>query len=200
MRSTRSAVASSVATAARTLPDTTRDPSRMARRALRTTARASAAARSAIPARSALIAATSSLAACVRRRRFAAMSRARDRTDRVRSRVAVRDANPASLIRRTVAASFATPLASNPESVGYATLASTTVVSARTRVTLRTFAAAALANNASFSPSTASVPQRVVIFINVVGCGTDAPSGIRANRCQLIESATSRHNGSNPSR
>jgi hypothetical protein len=80
--------------------------------------RASAAARSAIPARSALIAATSALAASVRRRRFAAMSRARDRTDRVRSTVFVRDASPASLIRRTVVTSFATPLASNPESVG----------------------------------------------------------------------------------
>jgi hypothetical protein len=91
-------------------------------------------------------------------------------------------------------------LANNPESVGYATSASTTVVSARTRSVLSTLAAAALANSASLSPSTASVPQRVVIFINVVGCGTDDPSGIRANRCQLIESVTSRHNGSNPSR
>ena len=118
------------------------------------------------------------MAASVRRRRFTAISRDRDRTDRVRSRVAVRHANPAALIRRTVPASFATPLASNPESVGYATSASTTVVSARTRVTLSTLAAAALATNASFSPSTASGPQRVVICINVVGCGTAAPSGI----------------------
>jgi hypothetical protein len=47
------------------------------------------------------------------------------------------------------------------------------VVSARTLLVLRTLAAAALANSASFRPSTADGPQRVVIFINVVGCGTD---------------------------
>jgi len=70
------------------------------------------------------------------------------------------------------------------------------VVSARIRFVLNTLAAAALANNASFSPSTTSTPQRVVIFINVVGCGVDAPSRIRQNRCHEIESATSRHNGS----
>jgi len=98
------------------------------------------------------------------------------------------------------AAILATPLASNPESVGYTTSASTTVVSARTRLVLRTFAAAALASSVSFNPSTAAVPQRVVIFIKVVGCATVPPSGIRQNRCQEIESATSRHNGSNPSR
>jgi hypothetical protein len=39
-------------------------------------------------------------------------------------------------------------------------------------------------------------PQRVVIFISVVGCGTRAPSGIRQNRRQVNESATSAHSGS----
>ena len=73
------------------------------------------------------------------------------------------------------------PFASRDESDGYATFASTTVVSARTRFVLRTFASTALANSASFSSLTASSPQRVVIFINVVGCGTLPPSGIRQN-------------------
>jgi hypothetical protein len=56
--------------------------------------------------------------------------------------------------------------------------------------------AAAFANNASFNAATASSPQRLVIFISVVGCGTRIPKGIRQNRCQEIESATSRHNSS----
>jgi hypothetical protein len=55
---------------------------------------------------------------------------------------------------------------------------------------------AALASSASFSPATASSPQRVVIFINVVGCGTRVPKGIRQNRYQEIESETSRHSDS----
>jgi hypothetical protein len=63
-----------------------------------------------------------------------------------------------------------------------------------------TLASTALASNASFNPSTATCPQRVVIFINVVGCGTVPPSGIRQNRCHVIESVTSRHNVSNPNR
>jgi hypothetical protein len=74
------------------------------------------------------------------------------------------------------------------------------VVSARSLLVLSTLASAALASSASFRPSMALVPHRVVIFINVVGCGTATPKGIRQNRCQLIESATSRHKGSNPSR
>jgi hypothetical protein len=98
-----------------------------------------------------------------------------------------------------VAAMRATPLANSPESDGYATLASTTVVSARTRFNFNTRASTALAMRASFRPSTARWPQRVVIFINVVGWGTATPNGIRQNRCQEIESATSPHNGSNPS-
>jgi hypothetical protein len=46
----------------------------------------------------------------------------------------------------------------------------------------------------------ALVPQRVVIFIKVVGCGVAVPSGIRQNRYHEMEWATSRHSGSNPSR
>ena len=72
---------------------------------------------------------------------------------------------------------FATPLANSDESDGYATLASTTVVSARTRFVFNTLASTALASNASFNPSTARSPQRVVIFINVVGCGTPHRAG-----------------------
>jgi len=68
------------------------------------------------------------------------------------------------------------------------------------RLVFKTLAVAALASSASFRPSTADDPHRVVIFINVVGCGVFSPSGIRQNRCHEIESATSRHNGSNPSR
>src|ERR1019366_1706331 len=34
--------------------------------------------------------------------------------------------------------------------------------------------------------------------VKEVGCGTVTPKGIRQNRCQLMESATSRHKGSNP--
>ena len=55
-------------------------------------------------------------------------------------------------------------------------------------------------SSASLSPATASSPHRLVIFINVVGCGTRVPNGIRQNRCQEIESATPRHNNSEPSR
>jgi len=36
------------------------------------------------------------------------------------------------------------------------------------------FAVAAVASSTSFNPSTAADPQRVVSFINVVGCGTCA--------------------------
>jgi hypothetical protein len=57
-----------------------------------------------------------------------------------------------------------------------------------------------LANNASFSPSTAAEPHRLVSFISVVGCGTGRSMPIRQNRRQLIESDTSRHNDSNPNR
>ena len=52
---------------------------------------------------------------------------------------------------------------------------------------------AALASSASFSPATAASPHRVVSFISVVGCGTQASSGIRQNRRQEIESLTSAH-------
>ena len=72
-------------------------------------------------------------------------------------------------------------------------------MSARTFSSLTTFSSAAFASSASFIPAAAS-PQRVVIFISVVGCGTDSASGIRQNRRHARESATSRHSGSNPRR
>gem|GEM_PF-2004873 len=67
------------------------------------------------------------------------------------------------------------------------------MVSTRILLVRSSFASAALANKASFNPSTAADPHRVVNFINVVGCGTDPSSGIRQNHRQVIESATSRH-------
>ena len=74
------------------------------------------------------------------------------------------------------------------------------MVSARTRLVRTTFASTALASRARFSPSTALDPHRVVSFINVVGCGTAPSNTIRQNRRQVIESLTSRHSDSNPSR
>jgi hypothetical protein len=75
-----------------------------------------------------------------------------------------------------------------------------TVVSARTRAVRSNFAALALAHSASFSPATAVSPQRVVSLISVVGCGTLPSSGMRQNRRQVIESLTSAHRLSKPSR
>jgi len=66
--------------------------------------------------------------------------------------------------------------------------------------TRNSFAAAALTSSASFNASTALSPHFVVIFISVVGCGTRVPSVMRQNRCQEIESVTSRHSDSYPSR
>jgi hypothetical protein len=114
----------------------------------------------------------SSFAVALRVRSFAFKSWARRPAARDRSRSLVRTAPPAARIRRPVAAIRRTAFASNPESVGYATFDGTSVVSTRTRVQRSSFAAAAFANNASFSPSTAVEPHRVVSFINVVGCGT----------------------------
>ena len=65
------------------------------------------------------------------------------------------------------------------------------MVSARTLSVLMTLFSAALASSASFSPATARSPQREVIFISVVGCGTAWSSGTRQNRRQAMESATS---------
>ena len=67
------------------------------------------------------------------------------------------------------------------------------MVSTRTRVVRSSFASAALATSASFSPSTTAAPQRVVNFISDVGCGTRPCNGIRQNRRHVIESETSRH-------
>ena len=70
------------------------------------------------------------------------------------------------------------------------------MVSARTRPVRTTFACTALASRARFNPSTALGPHRVVSFISVVGCGTATWNGIRQNRRQVNESATSRHSAS----
>ncbi len=67
------------------------------------------------------------------------------------------------------------------------------MVSARTRLVRRSLASAALASSASLHPCTAAIPQRVVSFINVVGCGTFPSIGIRQNRRHVIESLPSRH-------
>ena len=67
------------------------------------------------------------------------------------------------------------------------------MVSARTLSVLTTLAATALANSAAFSCSITLAPQRAVSLPSVDGCGTRVPSGIRQNRDQQIESATSRH-------
>jgi hypothetical protein len=75
-------------------------------------------ARAAMATISALIACTSALASSPRRRSHAPMSWARRRIERVRSRKVVRDARPVAWIAAASLASFATPLASSPESVG----------------------------------------------------------------------------------
>ena len=74
------------------------------------------------------------------------------------------------------------------------------MVSARTLSSLTTWAAFALASRASFSWSTAPSPQRVVIFISVVGCGTASVMPMRQKRRQANESVTSAHSVSKPSR
>jgi hypothetical protein len=66
-------------------------------------------------------------------------------------------------------------------------------VSARTLSVRITLAASALASNAVFSAAIVSGPHRLVILPRVDGCGTRVPSGIRQNRDQDSESATSRH-------
>jgi hypothetical protein len=132
-----------------------------------------------------------SLAAIWRTRRAAALRR---------SVTLVPVAPPAACTRRTVRTSLTTALASSPESVGQATFALITVVSARTLAVRSNFAPAAFAHSASFSPATASPPHRLVSFISVAGCGTLPSIGIRQNRRQEIESATSWHRLSYPSR
>jgi hypothetical protein len=75
-------------------------------------------------------------------------------------------------------------------------LAATTVVSTRIRLVRSSFAAAAVASSASWSPSNAADPHRVVSFISVVRCGTAPSSGMRQYRRQVIESVASRHSAS----
>jgi hypothetical protein len=88
------------------------------------------------------------------------------------SRNTVRVAPPAVLIRPTSLPIRVTAWASRPESVGYSTLADTTVVSARTFPVFTNFAASARASSASLSPSTGPSPHRVAIFDRVDGGGT----------------------------
>jgi hypothetical protein len=58
------------------------------------------------------------------------------------------------------------------------------------------FAASARASSASFSPSTASSPHRVVIFDKVDGAGADPSRLSRQKISHEIESLTSRHSDS----
>jgi hypothetical protein len=90
---------------------------------------------------------TSSRASPERRLRLAAIERARLPAERERSRLLVRLAPPAALTFFTVAEMRVIALASSPESVGYATSASTTVVSVRT-LCIRTSLASAPARAA----------------------------------------------------
>jgi hypothetical protein len=160
---------------------------------LTNTKRASATVVSVNSASSPVIANTLAFASSLRSFRCAEIDRARRPAARRRSRTAVRDAAPAAWMRATSATINAIARTSSPESVGYATFAGTTVVSARTLSSLTAFSSAALISSAWFSASIASGPQRVVILPSVDGCGTLVPSGIRQNRDQEIESATSRH-------
>ena len=74
------------------------------------------------------------------------------------------------------------------------------MVSARTWSSFTTWAAMALLSNASFSWSAAWSPQRVVIFMSVVGWGTGSVIPMRQKRRQAMESVTSAHSVSKPSR
>jgi hypothetical protein len=139
-------------------------------------------------------------AVALRVRSFAFRSWARRPAALDRFRSLVRTAPPGAWSRPPVASIRRTAFANSPESVGYATFDVTTVVSTRIRVQRSSFASAALASRASFNPSTAAEPHRVVNFINVVGCGTGWSSPIRQNCRQVIESDTSGHNDSNPNR
>ena len=138
------------------------------------------------------------------RLRRALAQRAGDLADllaaRRRSVTTVPVAPPAACTRRTVRTSLPTALAASPESVGYATFAGITVVSAGTRAVRSSLFPAAFAHSASFSPATAPSPHRVVSFISVVGCGTLPSIGIRQNRRHEIESLTSAHRLSKPSK
>ena len=79
-------------------------------------------------------------------------------------------------------------------------MAGTTVVSARTLSTLMRCAALAFSSSFSFNALTVTSPQRVVIFINVLGSGTASLIPMRQNRRQVNESVTSAQRVSKPSR
>jgi hypothetical protein len=143
---------------------------------------------------------TSALASSLRRRSFEPIRCAACRAAAVESSKPVRGATPADWMRATSTAALAMPRTNRPESVGYLMSAGTTVVSARSQSMSTTPASTAAASSPAFSSSMSPGPQRVVIFINVDGCGTNSPIGIRQNRRQVNESDTSTHKVSYPSR
>jgi hypothetical protein len=71
--------------------------------------------------------------------------------------------------------------------------AAMTVVSIRSLRQRSSLPAASLASSAALSWPITSGPARPTSLLSVVGCGTGWSSGMRANRRQEIESATSRH-------
>ena len=99
---------------------------------------------------------TSASLSSLRRRRLALIDRASTAPPASGHRATVRVANPIACSRFATVAILATPLANRRESDGYATFASTTVVSARTRFVFNTRASTRLASSASFNPSTAA--------------------------------------------
>ena len=155
---------------------------------------------SARSASSPVIANTRSFACSLASFRCAEMNRLTSPAARRRSRTVVRDAAPAAWMRATSATISVIARTDSPESVGYATLASTTVVSARTLSSFTTFSPAALTSSARFSASITSGPQRAVILPSVDRCGTSCPAESGRTSGEGIKSATSRHNVSYPSR
>jgi len=96
--------------------------------------------------------------------------------------------------------SLATPAVRSEASVERTTLASTTVVSARTLSKRTTLAATALARSDSLSWVTVFYPQGLVIFMCVVGCGTASVYRMRQSRRHARESVTSTLGSQKPSR
>ena len=199
-RPARSRMVSSSATAACSRPAAPSPWRCRWRRASTSTRVASPIMASARSASSPVIANTRSFACSLRSFRCAEIDRARRPAARRRSRTVVRDAAPAAWMRATSATISVIARTNSPESVGYATLASTTVVSARTLVQLHHLLPGGLDQQRPVQRLDHLGPQRAVILPSVDGCGTVVPSGIRQNRDQQIESATSRHNVSYPSR
>ncbi len=174
---------------------------RNVRSALTATRRASRTASCAMRTIWALMAMTSSFASSVRRRRLAPMERAWRRTSRVRSRALDARGQAACLetldglghlghaLGQEARVRRIGDVGGNDGGVG------AHPVGLRAPWPPRPWPAAPRSSHRR-----PTEPQRVVIFISVVGCGTATPRGIRQKRCQEMESATSRHSGSKPSR